>query len=173
LPHDPLAAPAARPYTPVPVPRGRVAGALAVAVGGLLLIASPFVDWLGVRMAGLSRSFTLSGSLRSLGRESLLGPGMSVGPLIAAGALALALGGTTVVLRSRLPAVLAIMVGAAAGAFTAYLHAALEYTGFVIAGFGSIRVQTTPGPGLFLAIAGSAAVLGGGIWSLAGPGGQE
>ena len=46
MPHDPLAAPAARPYTPVPVPRGRVAGALAVAVGGLLLIASPFVDWL-------------------------------------------------------------------------------------------------------------------------------
>jgi hypothetical protein len=144
-----------------------MAGAPAVSAGGILLIASPFLDWLGVRTAGITYSYTLLSSLRAMGRQDLLGPGMSVVPVVLAGSLAVIVGLGGFTFPSRPLAVTAVLLGAAAGAFAAYLHAALEYAGFAIAGAESIRVQTVPGLGLFLAIAGSGAILAGGILSLA------
>jgi hypothetical protein len=146
--------------------RWRTVGGIAAMTGGCLLIASPSLEWLGVRASGFSRAFTLSESLKGLQRQDLLGPGMTVVPFILGGALAVLVGLATMATASRIGPVVAVVVGAAAGAYAAYLHAALEYAGFAIAGLSSFRVQTTPGAGLVLAIAGAAGVLGGGIVSV-------
>ncbi|HMC36855.1 MAG TPA: hypothetical protein VKK30_03195, partial [Actinomycetota bacterium] len=124
--------------------RLRVAGGVGVAMGGAALIVSPFLDWLGVRSGALTHSFTLSGALRAMGRQDLLGPGMSVIPIVALGSVAVILGivGMSMASPSGLP-LLVVLLGAAGGAFVAYLHAALEYTGFAMVG-ASIHAQTTP-----------------------------
>ena len=143
--------------------RLRVAGGVAVLVGGLLLIPSPFLQWLGIRAPGFVRSFTLAGSLRELGRGDLLGPGMSAGWVVVAGFLAVFAAALHLATRVRAAAIASIVIGAAAGAYVAYLHGALEYGALAIAHLTSRKVETTPGAGLFLAVAGAAAVLIGGL----------
>jgi hypothetical protein len=146
--------------------RLRVAGGV-VALGGVLLIISPYQKWLGIDGPGLTRSFSLIGSLRELQRGDLLGPGMSSTWVVVAGSLALLMGALSVspigVGRTRLPAIGAIVLGAATGAYVAYLHGSLEYGALAIADVNTPHVRTTPGPGLFLAVAGAAAALIGGL----------
>jgi hypothetical protein len=146
--------------------RLRVAGGV-VALGGVLLIISPHLKWLGIDGPGFVRSFSLIGSLRELQRGDLLGPGMSSAWVIVAGSLAVLIGALSVspigVGRSRLPAIGAIVLGAATGAYVAYLHGSLEYGALAIADLNTPHVRTTPGPGLFLAVAGAAAALLGGL----------
>ena len=129
---------------------------VAILLGGALLIAAPFLNWLGVHAHDFDRSYTLSSALERLKEEDLLGPGMSVIPIVVAGSVAL-LASITGAIRAA--GVVAIVIGAAAGAYAAYLHAALEYSTF-----GAMSpVQTTPGAGLFLAMAGATLVFAGGL----------
>ncbi len=133
-----------------------------------MLSAAPFFPWLGVSPPSDRKtdSFTLLESLRRLGAQHLLGPGMSVLPLLVLGGLGVVLGMRLAGRGGTGSAVVGILVGAAAGAFSAYLHAALEYTGSAIARLGSVQAPTTPGFGLGLALLGSAALLVGGVLPL-------
>jgi hypothetical protein len=146
--------------------RTRLVGAVATLFGGLLLVVSPFLGWLGVRAPGHFRTFTLWASLRELQKGGLLGPGMSATWVVASGALAVVAAVLALVASARTwrgTAAAGIVIGAGAGAYVGYLHGSLEYGVTSIAHVGSPRVPTIPEPGLFLAVVGAAAVLLGGL----------